>query len=211
MMNRSRTVFCWLRQLQVSNAGGSRQFPKRRRRKEQALSRNALKSIVLPLIMVCLACAFPALFMMRRAGPDLFDFTPKSPRLDGYTLVAWCDLERGHGALKEGGPSAGSPTRVLGYMMDGDKPVRDGTHVNRFVLLPDAGSAVHPAHRFGDQMIDVQLRPGSSIVFKGSSLVWAFGTWKVLSGNPAGDRPLYQLQDAEVENADKTDIPKYFR
>ena len=161
--------------------------------------------------MVCLACAFPALFMMRRAGPDLFDFTPKSPRLDGYTLVAWCDLERGHGALKEGGPSAGSPTRVLGYMMDGDKPVRDGTHVNRFVLLPDAGSAVHPAHRFGDQMIDVQLRPGSSIVFKGSSLVWASGTWKVLSGNPAGDRPLYQLQDADVENADKADIPKYFR
>ena len=95
--------------------------------------------------------------------------------------------------------------------MDGDQPVREGTRVNRFVLLPDAGSAVHPAHRFGDQMIDVQLRPGSSIVFKGSSLVWASGTWKVLAGNPAGDRPLYQLQDADVENADKADIPKYFR
>ena len=197
--------------LQVSNVGGTRQFAKGSRRKEQTLSRNALKSIVLPIVLVCLAGALPALFMMRRAGPDLFDLTPIASRVDGYMLVAWYDLERSHRALKAGGPSAGTPTRVLGYMMEGDQPIRDGKEVDRFVLLPDAGSAVHPAHRFGDQMIDVHLKPGTSIAFKGSSLVWVSGTWRVLAGNPAGDRPLYQLWDARVEKADQTEIAKYFR
>ena len=186
-------------------------FSKRRNQREQALSRTVLKNLVLPLIALCLAAAFPALFMMRRAGPDLFDFTPTAPRIDGYTLVAWHDLERAHSALKAGAPSAGSPTRVLGYMMDGEKPIRDGTEVNRFVLLPDAGSAVHPAHRFGDQMIDVQLRTGTAILFQEGRLVWVWGTWKVLAGNSTGDKPLYQLQDSHVENADKAEIGKYFR
>ena len=149
--------------------------------------------------------------MMRRAGPDLFDLTPTVSRVDGYMLVAWYDLERSHGTLKAGAPSAETPTRVLGYMMEGDQPIRDGKEVNRFVLLPDAGSAAHPAHRFGDQMIDVQLKAGTSIAFKGSSLVWVSGAWRLLAGNPAGDRPLYQLSDAQVEKADETEIPKYFR
>ena len=175
------------------------------------MSRSALNNLVLPLIAIGLAAVFPALFMTRRAGPDLFDLTPTAARIDGYTLVAWHDLERLRGALKTGGPSTGSPTRVLGYMMDDEKPIRDGTQVNRFVLLPDAGSAVHPAHRFGDQMIGVQLRTGSAILFKQGRLVWVWGTWKVLAGNSTGDKPLYQVQDSHVENADKAEIGKYFR
>ena len=175
------------------------------------MSRSALKNLVLPLIALGMAAAFPALFMMRRAGPDLFDLTPTTPVIDGYTLVAWHDLEHLRGALKAGGPSTGSLTRVLGYMMDGEKPIRDGTQVNRFVLLPDAGSAVHPAHRFGDQMIGVQLKTGTAILFKEGRLVWVWGTWKVLAGDSAGDKPLYLVQDSHVENADKAEIGKYFR
>lgn len=188
----------------------TRRFSKRRNQREQALTRSALKNLVLPLIALCLAAAFPALFM-RRVGPDLFDLTPIAPRIDGYTLVAWHDMERAHGALKAGASSPGSPTRVLGYMMDGEKPIRDGAEVNRFTLLPDAGSVVHPAHRFGDQMIDVQLKTGATILFKEGRLVWVWGIWKVLAGNPTGDRPLYELQDSHVENADKAEIGKYFR
>lgn len=182
----------------------------RRSQREKALSRRALKTLTLPLGILCLAAAFPALFLMGRAGPDLFDCTPRSPRVEGYILVAWYDLERGAGPQKDRGPSAGSPTRVLGYMMDGDQPTSDGQKVNRFVLLPDAGTAVHPAHRLGDQMIDVQLDAGTSVVFKERSLAWAWGTWGVLAGNPSGDRPLYRLQNARVEKAEKAEIEKYF-
>lgn len=165
----------------------------------------------LPLGLLCVVAAFPVLFMMRRTGPDLFDLSPTVPSVDGYMLVAWYNLERGHGALKVGRPSAGSPTRVLGYMMYGDHPIQDGDAVDRFVLLPDAGSAVHPADRFGDQMIDVQLRTGTAILFKEGRLVWVWGTWKSLAGDSAGDKPLYQLQDAHAKNVDAAEIPKYFR
>jgi hypothetical protein len=96
-------------------------------------------------------------------------------------------------------------------MMDGDHPVQDGDSVDRFVLLPDAGSAVHPAHRFGDQMIGVQLRTGTAILFKEGSLVWVWGTWKAIAGDSAGDKPLYQLQEALAKNVDTQEIFKYFR
>ena len=102
MMNRFARRVLSNGPLQVSNVGGTRQFAKGSRRREQTLSRNALKSIVLPIVLVCLAGALPALFMMRRAGPDLFDLTPTASRVDGYMLVAWYDLKRTHGALKAG-------------------------------------------------------------------------------------------------------------
>jgi hypothetical protein len=184
----------------------------RRDQREQALFHRALKTLLLPLSLLCFAAAFPALFMMRRAGPNLFELTPRVPSIDDYTLVAWHDLEYAYGgALRVGGPSAGSPTRVLGYMMDTDHPIQDGDAVDRFVLLPDAGSAVHPAHRFGDQMIDVQLRTGTAILFKEGSLVWVWGTWKAIAGDSAGDKPLYQLQEAQAKNVDEEEISKYFR
>jgi hypothetical protein len=78
-------------------------------------------------------------------------------------------------------------------------------------LLPDAGNAVHPAHRFGDQMIDVRLQAGGTVRFSEGSLVWVWGTWRPLSGNPNRDKPLYEVEDARMEPAAKADIPKYFR
>lgn len=143
--------------------------------------------------------------------PDLFDLTPMSPRADGYVLVAWHELERARRALKEGEPSSGSPTRMLGYMMEADAPVRNGQQIQRFVLLPDAGSAVHPAHRFGDQMVEVHLKEGYRVPFSAGSLVWVWGTWKLLRGNPNEDKALYELENARVETASRSDIAKYFR
>ncbi len=180
-------------------------------RKVDRLSRQALRILVFPVVLICLAAVVPGLLMLRTAGPDLFDLTPTSPRVDGYVLVAWHELERAPGALKQGELSSGSPTRVLGYMMEADAPVRNGQHVQRFVLLPDAGSALHPAHRFGDQMVEVHLKGGDSIPFAAGRLVWVWGTWKLLPGNPNRDKALYQLEDARVENASRLDIAKYFR
>ena len=190
---------------------GKRRWQPLSDRRRDRLSPQALRILVFPIGVICLTAVLPALLLLRTAGPDLFDLTPTSPRVDGYVVVAWHELERARRALKEGEPSSGSPARVLGYMMEADAPVRNGQQIQRFVLLPDAGSAVHPAHRFGDQMVEVHLKEGARVPFVAESLVWVWGTWKLLPGNPNQDKPLYELENARVENASTSDIAKYFR
>jgi hypothetical protein len=62
---------------------------------------------------------------------------------------------------------------ALGYMVKSDQRVRNDDEVERFVLLPDVGTAVHPAHRFGDPMIDLRLSARSTVRFSERRLVWA--------------------------------------
>jgi hypothetical protein len=57
----------------------------------------------------------------------------------GAVPVGWPDLERSYN-----GPGR---VRMIGYMMDGYQASRDGATVEMFVLLPDAGQFLHPAHR----------------------------------------------------------------
>jgi hypothetical protein len=183
----------------------------KRRRRLDAVSRRARKALIAPVALICIIAIAGGLLALRQKGPDLFDLTPRFADLDGYTLVAWYDLERGHRTLRSGGLSAGTATRILGYMMNGNLPVRDGQLIESFVLLPDAGSPVHPAHRFGDQMIEVRLRTGDAVPFSEGNLVWVSGAWTILSGDPSGPTPLYVLGNAQVKRADKSDISKYFR
>jgi hypothetical protein len=96
-------------------------------------------------------------------------------------------------------------------MMERDRPVHTGDWVREFVLLPDAGNLLHPAHRVPDQMIAVRLREGEQVQFSPKSLVWAWGTFRKSPVNPAGVQPLYHLDEARVKHADKSDIAKYFR
>ncbi|MBZ5625600.1 MAG: hypothetical protein LAQ69_43935 [Acidobacteriia bacterium] len=147
----------------------------------------------------------------KTAGPDLFDLTPAVSRSDQYLILAWPDLERARHALNAGAISSGAMIRALGYMMEGDRPLRDGERIQGFVLLPDAGNAVHPAHRFGDQMIDVRLQAANEIRFSERSLVWVWGTLRMLPGDPTGHEPLYVLENARTELANQADIPKYFK
>jgi hypothetical protein len=141
----------------------------------------------------------------------LFDLVPKAAAADGYELLAWPSLERARRALSVSGIGNGAKLRALGYMMERDRPIRDGDRVELFVLLPDRGSTFHPAHRFGDQMIEVRLALGVPATFHERALVWAFGTLRCLPGDPAGHEPLYRLEDAQVESANEADISKYFR
>jgi hypothetical protein len=161
------------------------------------------------------AIVLPVIAMMvlhtKTLEPDLFDLTPIVSRLDEYVVLAWAELERPKNALKADQPSSGTRIRTLGYMMDGARPAKDGERVLRFVLLPDAGSSLHPAHRFGNQMIDVQLETGNDVRFRERSLVWVWGTLRTLPGDPFGHDPLYVLENARTEPADKADIQKYFR
>ena len=180
----------------------------RRVRNLEACSRRALWSVIGLTVAICL----PALVLISRpAGPDLFDLTPVEARSDGYVVLAWPELERGRHALHTGAISSGTMMRALGYMMDGDHPVRDGERVQSFVLLPHAGNPMHSAHRFGDQMIDVRLDPDTALQFSERKLVWAWGTLRMLSGDPSGHEPLYVLEHAHAELANKADIQKYFK
>jgi hypothetical protein len=96
-------------------------------------------------------------------------------------------------------------------MTGGAQTTRDGESVDRFVVVPGAGHASHPAPRFGDQMIEVRLPQGAAVAFREGQLLWVSGTLLVLPGNPNADRPLYRLSNARAKVATPADIPKYFR
>lgn len=99
--------------------------------------------------------------------------------------------------------------RMIGYMMDGYKPSRDGEQVNMFILLPEAGQFLHPAHRIPSQMVEVwPLHPAR---FGYRQLVWASGILNRTIGNPGDGKAAYAIGDADVQPASERDISKWFR
>jgi hypothetical protein len=147
----------------------------------------------------------------KTARPDLFDLIPAVSHSDHYVLLGWAALERTRHSLNAAGIPSGTLIRALGYMMEGDRPIRDGERVQGFVLLPDVGNAWHSAHRFGDEMIDVRLEAGNAVRFVERDLVWVWGTLQMLPGDPLGHEPLYILEHARTEPANQADIQKYFK
>jgi hypothetical protein len=57
--------------------------------------------------------------------------------------------------------------------MDGDRSIGKNQWVQDFVLLPEAGTRLHPAHRIRDQMIAVHLEDarGSILGEKGTDAI----------------------------------------
>jgi hypothetical protein len=117
----------------------------------------------------------------------------------GAVPVGWPDLDLWHD---------GPRVRMIGYMMDGYQPSRDGALVDVFVLLPEAGQFLHPAHRIPNQMVDVH--PSHSVVFRYRDLVWASGTLTRTMGRPGAGRAAYALTAAEVNPAAERDIGRWF-
>jgi hypothetical protein len=179
--------------------------------RHEVLSRRAFWTLIGLVAAIYLPVLAIVMVTTEKAGPDLSDLTPVVGRSDRYAVLAWPELERGRHALRTGAISSGALIRALGYMMDGDRPLRNGQHVQSFILLPDAGNAVHPAHRFGDQMIEVRLETGSPVRFSERSLVWVWGTLQMLPGDPLGHVPLYVLEHARTEPATNADIRKYLK
>lgn len=151
------------------------------------------------------------LWISATARPDLFDLVPVDSHSDGYVLLAWPALERGRQALNAGEIGPGTPIRALGYMMEDHQPIREGEPIEDFVLSPDVGNAWHPAHRFGDEMIRVQLDGGKAVRFFERQLVWVWGTLRLLPGDPAGHEPLYVLEHARSEPASQDEVRRFFR
>ena len=177
-------------------------------RKQDGLSRRALRTLIIPVCLLSLAAILPSILIRHGERADLFELTPRTSRLDGYILVPWAELERGYRSLKHGALLySGAAARALGYMAESGEHVRAGQPVGRFLLLPEAGMA----QRFGDREIEVHLKSGTIVPFSAGTLVWAWGTWQPVAGNPNREKPLYVLADARVETADGGDVGKYFR
>jgi len=95
-------------------------------------------------------------------------------------------------------------------MVESDRASSEGEWVQDFVLLPEAGNMLHPAHRFGDQMIAVHLERDARVRFSSKALVWVRGTFRASAGDAVGAKPLYALERAHVQRANKDEIRKYF-
>ena len=145
--------------------------------------------------------------------PDLDELAPVAIHNAGFSLLGWESLLRDqpHALDAASAIASGAAVEVLGYMMDGNRTPANGEWVQEFTLLPEAGNPLHPAHRFGDQMIGVHLRDDARVRFSTHTLVWVWGSLQSLPGDPMGDKPLYTIEQARAELAARAEIRKYFR
>jgi hypothetical protein len=167
--------------------------------------------LILLIVIVCVPVLGSLWAITATTQPDLSELSPLTVQTPEYAVLAWSSLVRGHSKALEARSAifSGASIQVLGYMMEGAQSIRTGQPTKTFVLLPDAGNIMHPAHRFGDQMIAVHLR--DTIKFSPKALVWVWGTLQSSPGDPVGSEPLYALGNARAELAPKADIDKYFR
>jgi hypothetical protein len=173
--------------------------------KDLRISRNErLRTLVLVIVITCVPVVATLLAIVSTTEPDLSDLTPIRQTPGQYELLNGFDLRQGR-------LSAESFVLALGYMVESDRSLHTGDWVRGFVLLPEAGNLLHPAHRIPDEMIAVRLREGEQIQFSPRRLVWVWGTFRPSPGDPAGLQPLYRLAQARVQPADKSEISMYFR
>jgi hypothetical protein len=120
---------------------------------------------------------------------DLSELTPRRATAEGVPLVGWKEL-----AARPDGR-----VRMLGYMMGGNRPLRDGTPVTMFILMPEAGQFLLPAQRTPGAMVAIRIAHGQSVPFRFRSLVWTQGilrkqtlayTMEEATAQPAGEREI---------------------
>ena len=173
--------------------------------------------LVRALLLVVLVAGVPILGTIfvtaSTSEPDLSDLTPISPRAGKYLLLDWSALLKNEAHLlnTEKGIPPGTEVQALGYMMDGDRSIPKDQWVQDFVLLPEAGNLMHPAHRVRDQMIAVHLEDGARIQFSPRALVWAWGNLYASAGLGPRSEALYILERASAKAAGKADIQRYFK
>lgn len=140
-------------------------------------------------------------------APDLSDLTPFKEQAGPYHLLGWPALLRDE--FRTAGLESGAAVQVLGYMFEGNQPLQERQWIGEFVLLPEPGNLLHPAHRFGDQMIAVHLLTPARFLPRG--LVWAWGTLRPLKANARGPEPLYAIEQAQTRPASESEIGKHYR
>jgi hypothetical protein len=159
----------------------------------------------LTLWTIIMALAFPVLLAVALVGMDMrsdLSELKSAAEVDdkGAVPVGWPDLERKYEDTGR--------VRMIGYMMDGYQPSRDGVTVDMFVLLPEAGQLLHPAHRIPNQMVEVH--PSHPVVFHYRDLIWATGILNRTIGSSRNEKAAYAMVAAEVTPASERDIGKWF-
>jgi hypothetical protein len=77
-----------------------------------------------------------------------------------------------------------------------------------FILLPEAGQFLHPAHRIPNQMVEIWL--SHPLPFTYRRLVWVSGVLVRTPGRRNSDKSVYAIKGAAVELAVETDITRWF-
>ena len=164
------------------------------RRKENLTFWTITAAIGLPMILAVFLVALD----MRT---DLSELKAAGAADDkGILSVGWPDLREGRGINKR--------VRMIGYMMDDFKPISDGARADTFVLLPEAGQFLHPAHRIPNQMVVVWT--SYPVAFKRRELVWATGNLNPTLRRSGENQAAYAMIFAEVTPAAERDIGKWF-
>ena len=171
--------------------------------------REEVRSLLLVTMITCVPVLGTLWAVISTTQPALSDLAPITKQSGEYAVLDWPALRRDHAHAPI---VPGAAVQALGYMVeDEDNSARPGTQVRVFVLLPEAGNILHPAHRFGDEMIAVHLREGDEMLFSPRRLVWVWGTFRASPGDPAGAKPLYHLEQARAQPADREDVRRYFQ
>jgi hypothetical protein len=173
-------------------------------RKRDASARRKQETLTLWAIITALA--FPMVLAVALVAMDMrsdLSELKSTGQVDdkGAVPIGWPDLERGREGPRR--------VRMIGYMMDAYQPSRDGATVDMFVLMPEAGQFLHPAHRIPNQMVEV--RPSHPVVFHYRDLVWATGPLNRTMSTHGDDKAGWAMTGADVNPAADRDIGKWFR
>jgi hypothetical protein len=197
---------------------GARLIKKRGAANNTARRKEEFRAIVMIICAIVLPLVLAFILVAADMRSDLSDLIPREALPDqSAALIGWADLEIPEGrsvSLEQRRWQPKRRVRMLGYAMDGytvdgHKPARDGASVEMFVLLPEAGQILHPAHRIPDQMVEIW--PAHPTQFKFRSLVWATGVLARKQGRREADKALYAMTDSEVKPAAQSDITLWFK
>ena len=178
----------------------------------QERSRVHRRTLALIVTIICIPLLGTVLAVVITTKPDLSGLIPSNAQVGDYIVLSWRELLQTHHELSSAAAKLdGAAVQALGYMVDGEESIHPGDFVQDFVLLPDAGNVLDPAERFGDQMIRVHLRGSDRVRFSPRHLVWVWGTFRVSVGDSSGSTPLYHLESARTQPADRADIGRYFQ
>jgi hypothetical protein len=169
------------------------------------------------LVLIAIVAGVPILGTIyvtaSTSEPDLSDLSPISERAGNYLVLNWSELlqDQAHGLNGGTVIASGVEVQALGYMMKSDRSIGNDQWVQDFVLLPEAGNLMHPAHRIRDQMIAVHLEAGTRVPFVPRSLVWVWGDFHASAGLGSRSEALYVLDKARTKPAEHADIHRYFK
>jgi hypothetical protein len=169
------------------------------------------------LAMILAAIAGPCILAYLLIAADMrVNLSGLKPRyavwVDGTSLVGWENLGSNqplNSGIRLNG-STGVRVCMLGYMMKGHQTVPDGTPINMFVLMPEAGHLLRPARSNPNEMVQISLAGGKTISYKDRSMVWVEGLLRECRGSSAEQTAAYSITQASATKASDRDIAAWY-